>query len=209
MYSNSSQIRLGDDLFLPCSFTIMEGRDVEILFGLDMLKRFQAVIDLSKNSLVVQGKTIRFLDEHELPVEARMMEGAVDAEGNPVPEAQASGSGGAEAQQNAQAAQNTANRENQPEPFPGSGQSLAGPVASASAGVPGSGMSWNHPPATASSSQPQQSSSTQSQPQSQSQHPPESIKSLTDLGATPQQAVTFLDAAGGNVEIAASLLFQQ
>lgn len=44
-----------------------QGKGVDLLFGLDMLKRYQACIDLSKNALVIQGRDIRFLSEHELP----------------------------------------------------------------------------------------------------------------------------------------------
>lgn len=44
-----------------------QGKDVELLFGLDMLKRHQATIDLAKDALIIQGREIRFLAEHELP----------------------------------------------------------------------------------------------------------------------------------------------
>lgn len=70
---HSAQIRL-NDLFLPVGFTVLEGRDVDLLFGLDMLKRHQACIDLEKNCLRIQGREIRFLSEHELPAKARGME---------------------------------------------------------------------------------------------------------------------------------------
>lgn len=32
-----------------------------------MLKRHQAVIDLAKDALIIGGREIRFLSEHELP----------------------------------------------------------------------------------------------------------------------------------------------
>lgn len=40
---------------------------VERQFGLDMLKRHQAILDLGQNALIIQGRKVRFLDEHELP----------------------------------------------------------------------------------------------------------------------------------------------
>jgi len=102
---HSAQIKMGKDLFLQCSFTIMEvsfsvfisssvprartdcsassppalqGKDVELLFGLDMLKRHQATIDLAKDALIIQGREIRFLAEHELPKNFREEEIEVD-----------------------------------------------------------------------------------------------------------------------------------
>ncbi|EPQ28228.1 uncharacterized protein PFL1_04055 [Pseudozyma flocculosa PF-1] len=256
---HSAQIQLGPTLFLPCSFTIMEGKGVEMLFGLDMLKRYQATIDLAQNSLVIQGNRIRFLDEHELPQEAKM-EYEVDENGQPVP-ASAKPSGGgapgagaaagalgaASANANAAAADAAAKSAS----FPGAGQSIAGIGSGTAASSSGQaqpraapesyGFSFSHPPAAAAASSSStaaagggggggaaaQSPATTSPTAAArtaaprgaagatgaaggaSRWPEASITSLMDLGASRVQAIGFLDAAGGNVEVAASLLFQQ
>src|SRR6267154_363007 len=88
---HSAQMRLAD-LYLPPSFTIMEvslicvpryfspsshtieGRHVDLLLGLDMLKAHQACIDLEKSVLRIQGREVRCLSEHELPEKARSMD---------------------------------------------------------------------------------------------------------------------------------------
>ncbi|KAJ1019450.1 hypothetical protein NDA16_004567 [Ustilago loliicola] len=218
---HSTQLQLGQSMFLPCSFTIMEGKGVDMLFGLDMLKRYQATIDLGKGVLRVNGQEIRFLDEHELPAEARI-EYEVDEEGKPKPvqnkqEGAAVGTsalGAASANANAAASAAAAN-------FPGAGQSLSSNTAgasgsgaaAASSGVSSAsqqhsdshGWSFSHPSKT--SSQPQRGAGAGAG--GAKQFPEASIKALTDLGATQAQAISLLTAAEGNVEVAASLLLQQ
>ena len=68
--------------------------------------------------------------------------------------------------------------------FSGAGRTLG----AAPAPIPGAGRPVAAPPAT-------------------SKYPEEHIRMLIDLGATREFAISTLDAAGGNVEVAASMLF--
>ncbi|XP_029288056.1 protein DDI1 homolog 2 isoform X2 [Cottoperca gobio] len=67
-----------EGIFLPCSFSILEDQPMDMLLGLDMLKRHQCSIDLKKNLLLI-GTTCTetsFLSEAELPECARLAYGA-------------------------------------------------------------------------------------------------------------------------------------
>ena len=68
-----AQIQIKDD-FLTSSFSILEAQPMDMLLGLDMLKRHQCCIDLSRNVLVI-GSTSNetpFLAESDLPECARL-----------------------------------------------------------------------------------------------------------------------------------------
>ena len=65
---HSIQLQLGSS-FLPCAVTIIEGNGPDMLLGLDMLKRHQCTIDMSRNVLSVNGEDIAYLPESEIPRE--------------------------------------------------------------------------------------------------------------------------------------------
>ena len=143
-----------------------------------MLKAHQACIDLEKGVLRIQGREVRFLAEHELPEKARVLELGHGQE----PGSQPSGSGSSNPP--------TSTGQNQGSSFPGHGSKLGAA-----------------PRTQAERSQPQlQQPRIQPQP-SVSRHPESSIRALMDLGATRELAIQYLDASGGNVDMAASLLF--
>ena len=60
---HSAPMTLGSTIF-DCSFTVMENEDMPFLFGLDMLRKFQACINLKRNMLEIAGEEIPFLSEN-------------------------------------------------------------------------------------------------------------------------------------------------
>lgn len=68
----SAQIQIEGE-FLPMSFDVLEDQSMDVLLGLDMLKRHQCMIDLKNNCLHLCDHTqTRFLHENELPAHARL-----------------------------------------------------------------------------------------------------------------------------------------
>ncbi|SCZ92699.1 BZ3500_MvSof-1268-A1-R1_Chr5-2g08117 [Microbotryum saponariae] len=192
---HSAQLKMGQDLFLQCSFTILEGKDVDLLFGLDMLKRHQACIDLQKDALVIQGREIRFLSEHELPngFENGPMgdEPAGTSQSLSTP-AVGSGLGSASAP--------TASTSS----FPGSGQALGAPPNRA---APLTGPSSSSSSSFVPSSGPTSTSTSTTTPQPPSKHFEDKISNLVALGVSRPEAIKLLDLTNGHVEQAAGLLF--
>jgi len=73
------QIQIGKD-FLQSSFSILEDQPMDMLLGLDMLKRHQCCIDLKNNRLIIgtTGTETPFLSESDLPSCARLTSGGAE-----------------------------------------------------------------------------------------------------------------------------------
>jgi DNA damage-inducible protein 1 len=189
---HSADIKIGNAT-MSCSFTVMEGKDVDLLLGLDMLKRFQAVIDLRVNKLVFgDGNEVSFLGEADIP---KYLEDSLQSE----PTVQ--GPNGTEigtqtgtvkpaGTSSAAAASSSAHGG-----FHGQGRTLGGPANSNSKAPMPNGPSQAPAPAAAAAP-------------AASKHPKEKIDQLVSLGFERPQAIAALDACDGNVDYAASLLFQ-
>lgn len=61
-------IKIGN-IFYPCSFLVLDSPNMEFLFGLDMLRKHQCIIDLKDNVLRVGGGevSVPFLQEKDIP----------------------------------------------------------------------------------------------------------------------------------------------
>ena len=191
---HSAAITIGSDT-MPCSFTVMEGKDVDLLLGLDMLKRFQAVIDLKNNKLVFgDGNEVAFLGEADIP---KYLEDALQSEPT------ISGPGGTEigaqsgtvkpAGTSASAAASSSSNG----AFHGQGRTLG--AGNGKAPAP-NGPTNVATPAASGGAPPQQQRATPA-------HPKEAIDQLVSIGFNREQAVAALDACDGNVDLAAGMLF--
>ena len=68
-----AQIQIEKD-YLTSSFSILEDQPMDMLLGLDMLKKHQCTLDLKKNVLIIgtTGTETPFLSEGDLPACARL-----------------------------------------------------------------------------------------------------------------------------------------
>ncbi|SOV18698.1 DNA damage-inducible protein 1, putative [Plasmodium sp. gorilla clade G2] len=58
-------IKIGN-YFYAVSLTIIEDYDIDFIFGLDLLKRHQCLIDFKQNALIIQDNKIPFLSEKDV-----------------------------------------------------------------------------------------------------------------------------------------------
>lgn len=171
-YNNGGSCSIFFFLFPHLTLLVMvQGRDVDLLLGLDMLKGHRACIDLEKNVLRIQGREVSFLPEHELPEKAR------DLKDFTVEEIESA-------------------EHSTPSTSSNTGSSS---LRFGTTSFPGSGNTLGFAPTSSIGSENQRGSQTR--------HPNEKIQTLIALGASREEAIRILDVAGGNVHIAASLLF--
>lgn len=196
---HSAEIQIGQ-YNLASSFTVMEGKEVELLLGLDMLKRHQMCIDLRENCLIVQDDKIPFLGEAELP---KMMDEILEEE--PKVEGPAGTTVGARTG-TVEKADATAVSSSSQGKAPASASSSkinihpagsAGNIASKS----NASSSMSAPPALAPSR-------TEDSPFGTPQPITEaSIQQITEMGFSRQAAEEALRQTNGNLELALGLLF--
>jgi DNA damage-inducible protein 1 len=191
---HSVEIQIGP-FSLQSSFTVMEGKDVDLLLGLDMLKRHQMCIDLRENVLRVQHEKIPFLPESEIPKEheEHMLEDEPKVEGP----------GGMKVG----ARTGTVEQHGRPTPGnPGQAGGSAGGAAGKTRGAEAvASSSSNQPPATRPAPSPAPASAIPSS----GGMSPASIAKITDLGFTREDAIHALQQVGGDVDLAIGLLLEE
>jgi DNA damage-inducible protein 1 len=153
---HSTQLKI-EDRFIPCSFTVLDTH-VDMLLGLDMLRRHQACIDLKNNKLVIEGIETPFLPESEVP-------------------------------------KNTFST--------GLGQQDHSLDTSAPSAAAASSQSPTSPAAAAAAAAVSRNQEAQTVRVDET-----TITNLMSLGFSRHEVMKALEQAGGNVEVAAALLFQ-
>jgi len=210
-------------MHLQTSFTVMDGDNMKFLLGLDMLRRWQAVIDLKDNCLRIGDQKVKFLQEKDIPHLSEQNKSDAHATGlqfgdsaaSPAPTAlPAPGppSNRPVAEQRevemkeapAAPLQSTADH---PLPTRRSADDTPMPQQSAAAAPTPQVVPSAATPSTPVAAPAALPAVPQPNPPTGQNWPQASINSLMGLGVTRGQAIAALNATGGNAQLAASMLF--
>jgi DNA damage-inducible protein 1 len=63
---HNANIKIGNSLFAT-TISVLENQKIDLILGLDMLKRHQVIIDLGEGVLKIGSESVPFLAEHEIP----------------------------------------------------------------------------------------------------------------------------------------------
>ncbi|XP_063965953.1 protein DDI1 homolog 2-like isoform X2 [Lytechinus pictus] len=178
------QIQIGG-VYLQSSFSILEDQPMDMLLGLDMLKRHQCCIDLKRSCLVIgtTGTETPFLSEADIPVVDR------NSQGVPMDVREAEDRSLAEALAKSAAESGAVG-----------GPSTSGATASGAGSSSGRVLGS---PATSNSS----SSSSSSAAAASRMFPEADVKKLVDMGYPRDLVLAELRKTGGNVNKAMMALF--
>ena len=232
---HSAKIKIGDAV-LVCSFTILKESSIDLLLGLDQLKRHAMSINLSANCLELYNKKVSFLSEHQLPQKYRKSDnvdpdmnnnnksttstsnatghvlGSSNTSNNtPSTQSRTSAQVAAASAALARHQQSNDNNNRSSSNTPVSSQPSTVPNTNTSTMTPQQQLAWLAS-LMAVAAQPQQQQSTQPHSSNQSstapatQHSADKINSLTALGFSQAEVVQALNATNGDVDQAASIL---
>lgn len=223
---HSVPIQIGQE-FLDTSFTVMEGKGVDFLLGLDMLKKHRAIINLQTNELEITGIKVPFLPEAEIPktglfspqsasnnnVGGGDQQAKTISSSNLGPSSSStafSGTGrtlGSIGRSGSSSGSSSSNNAQQG-PSSSSSATSSATVASTSASSSFKPVSSISGPSSSSSSSSSNTRFAAAQPSPrQTQFAENDVKQLMDLGFSREEAIQSLTVSGGNVEHAAALLF--
>merc|ERR1719348_2425944 len=182
-----AQIKIEGD-FLTSSFSILEEQPMDMLLGLDMLKKHQCTIDLKKGMLIIgtTGTETPFLPEGELPPCARLASQVTEEDALA---ASAKESAALEDKQLAEALARSASDTAMPE-----APSVGGPGSGGAAGSSRMSMS---PPAAAA-------------PAGSGQLPPVNeadVENMAKMGFSREDSRAELRKTGGDMNVAIANLF--
>ena len=176
-------LKIGKEVFAS-SFTILDEQNMDFLLGLDMLKRFQAIINLKDNVLEIGSTKAPFLAEKDIPLHMRGESTHDESSNTNKPNANLA--------------------DNNPKP---NISIIHPPSALPSVNNPknSSPIVVTHPPVVNS---PQITKPSPKNQSNISNYDPAIVQQLMDLGYSREQVIKALQMYRGNADLAAAYLFE-